>query len=106
MKTVLTTAAAVLLLASCAAQSNTNYYNDAGYDNLAQKLDDMHTTAQKIKDAQNEYKTYNSDKDNYLENKVKQDWENKKSEYKSKTDTLKNKSEQIKKDWKDISDNW
>lgn len=106
MKTVFAAAAVILLAGACSSHNSGYTYNSGGYDNLVQKLDDAHQAAQKIKDARNEYQSYNADKNNYLENKAKQSWEEKKAEYKAKTDTLRSKSEQIKQDWNDIANGW
>ena len=92
---------AFLMLAACSSS-----YNTGGYENLSRSLDNLHETAQKVKDAQNEYKRYNNEGDDYFENKFKENLEERKNEYKQRRDNLKAKSDRLKQDFQDIRDNW
>lgn len=56
--------AVVLLVAGCA--SNGGYYDDGNsYQKLSQSLDDIHSTAQKIKETKEEYRRYENEGDDY-----------------------------------------
>lgn len=56
--------AVVLLVAGCA--SNGGYYDGGNsYQKLSQSLDDIHSTAQKIKETKEEYRRYENEGDDY-----------------------------------------
>lgn len=94
----------LLLTAACSGGTYNGY--DSGYNNLSQSLDNLYNAAQKVKDAQNEYKRYDNEGDDYLENRLKDSWEDKKNEYQQRRTNLKAKSERLKQDFRDIRDNW
>lgn len=81
----------ILLLSGCATNGNTYH----SYNQISQSLDDIHDTAQKIKEAKEEYRRYNNEGDDYLKNKVKERLEQRKQEITSKR-------ERLKQDWHDI----
>ena len=90
-------AVAVLLLAGYA--KGNGYYNGNNYNTyhnqVSQSLDDIHNTAQKIKEAKEEYRRYENEGDDYLENKIKERWE-------QRSYDVRYKGERLKQVWKDI----
>ena len=86
--------AVVLLVAGCA--SNGGYYDDGNsYQKLSQSLDDIHSTAQKIKETKEEYRRYENEGDDYWKNRARERWEQRRYD-------LKYKGEPLKQDWEDI----
>ena len=86
--------AAVLLVAGCA--SNGGYYDGGNsYQKLSQSLDDIHSTAQKIKETKEEYRRYENEGDDYWKNRARERWEQRRYD-------LKYKGERLKQDWEDI----
>mgnify|MGYP000015345513 FL=1 len=85
--------AVVLLVAGCA--SNGGYDGGNSYQKLSQSLDDIHSTAQKIKETKEEYRRYENEGDDYWKNRARERWEQRRYD-------LKYKGERLKQDWEDI----
>ena len=65
------------------------------YQKLSQSLDDIHSTAQKIKETKEEYRRYENEGDDYWKNRARERWEQRRYD-------LKYKGERLKQDWEDI----
>lgn len=106
----LTCLISILALGACTAGSNYNNGGNqtlySGYNNLNQTLDNLHNTAEQIKEAKSEYKAFDNNRDNYFENKIKNSWNDKTAEYRWKHQELKNKGERLKQDLQEIKNTW